>query len=387
MIRTLDENDLAALYSLRRVGFFDQVNPDDADINARQRARLPFTRGYFENDKLASVVTMYPFEMALSGRVVPMGGLASVMSAPEYRRRGHVRALVKNGFERLYEQGVGWSLEFPFDPRYYARFGYRSVSNGRVVELPCSRLFQGTPPEAERLEPNDLDQLKETYAAWAAQHNFALTRNDNAREAWRRLVKSPWEDKERIIYKLQDAYCILMFSYGESEKPNLLDVHDYAYSSPQGRDNLLRFWSNFEGQAEVVRLHLPSDDPLLYDSAEFVKRQSVVQARVVDVSAALGQLSSPQEIHFTLTIEDDFCTWNNTTFAVTMEAGQVEVAPTNKRADLTLDVRTLPLLLSGTIEADAAARLGMLEGELGAARALASLAGNRVPFLIKADFF
>ena len=387
MIRTLTEGNMDALFSLRRVGFFQQIDPDNEAFTAQQRARLSITRGYFAEGELASAATMYPFKMFLSGKVVKMGGLAGVMSAPEYRRRGHVRALLEDGFERLHEQGVGWSLEHPFDPRYYARYGYQSVSNGRMVELPCSRLFQGTPPEAERLELDDLAQLKETHAAWAAQHNFALTRNDNAREAWRRLVKSPWEDKERITYKLQDAYCILMFSYGESGKPNLLNVHDYAYSSPQGRDNLLRFWGNFEGQAEVVRLHLPSDDPLLFDSAEFVKRQSVVQARVVDFSVALTQLSSPQEAHFTLKVEDDFCPWNNATFEVKMNKEQVEVEPTNKSADLTLDVRTLPLLLSGTIEANAAERLGLIEGEVGAARALASLSGNRVPFLIKADFF
>ena len=387
MIRTLTESDMDALFSLRRVGFFQQVDPDNEAFTAQQRARLSITRGYFAEGELASAVTMYPFEMFLSGKVIKMGGLAGVMSAPEYRRRGHVRALLADGFEQLQEQGVGWSLEHPFDPRYYARYGYQSVSNGRVVELPCSRLFQGTPPEAERLELTDLARLKETHAAWAAQHNFALTRADDAREAWRRLVKSPWEDKERIVYKLQDAYCILMFSYGESDKPNLLNVHDYAYSSPQGRDNLLRFWGNFEGQAEVVRLHLPSDDPLLFDSAEFVKRQTVVQARVVDVGAALTKLSSPHEAHFILRVKDDFCTWNNVTFDVTMEARQVEVKPTNKRADLTLDVRTLPLLLSGTLEANAAQRLGLIEGEVGAARALASLAGSRVPLLTKADFF
>ena len=145
MIRTLNESDMNALFSLRRVGFFQQIDPNDAKVSAYQRARLRFTRGYFVKTKLASVITMYPFEMTLGGKVVQMGGLASVMSAPEYRRRGHIRALLKDSFERLHEQGVAWSVEHPFDPRYYARYGYQSVSNGRVVELPCSRLFQGTP--------------------------------------------------------------------------------------------------------------------------------------------------------------------------------------------------------------------------------------------------
>ena len=182
------------------------------------KSRLTLTTGYFVDGNLGSAITLYPFEMNWAGRSVRMAGLAGVMSGPEYRRQGHVRALLLDAFERLYEKGITWSLEYPFDPAYYARFGYQSVPNGRWLELPCQALLQGKPPPAERLEKEDLDKLKPIYEAFARNFNFTLRRKSDVKGEWTRLIKSPWETRERTAYLLEDAYCIFDFRYGKEKK-------------------------------------------------------------------------------------------------------------------------------------------------------------------------
>lgn len=389
MIRTLEERDLDALINLRAVGFFHQI--DSADSKARDyiRSRLPFTTGYFVDADLASVITLYPFEMYWAGRPVAMAGLAGVMSAPEYRRQGHVRMLLSDAFEKLYEKGIAWSLEYPFDPAYYARFGYQSVSNGVWLELPCQALFQGKPPRAERLSKNELDKLKPIYQAFAKDYNFTLRRDSGVRDTWSNLLKSPWESRERSLYLLEDSYCIFDFSYRtKNGEKNILRVHDFAYSSAQGRDNLLRFLGSFEGQADEVTMHLASDDPLVFDYAHHsTAADTILQAKLINVQAALEGSSSPYEISFKFHLIDKICSWNNQTFALTFEGNQVSVEASSGSPDLSMKVSDLVLLLSGSVSARSLESLGRVEGDSNALRALASLAQERIPFMPRADFF
>lgn len=123
-VRRLQEGDLEQLFALRQVSFLDRSNFADETVRARHRARLPYTFGHFLEGRLTSAAVCYPFEMFLAGQRVQVGGLAGVLSAPQTRRRGFVREVLKNILERLSQDGVGWALEYPFDPRFYARYGF-----------------------------------------------------------------------------------------------------------------------------------------------------------------------------------------------------------------------------------------------------------------------
>ena len=326
--------------------------------------------------------------MYLAGRRVKMGGLAGVASKPEYRRRGHIATLLGDALEQLRAAGVGWCLEYPFDPRFYVRYGWQSVTSGALVEVPSEKFLVGRAPDAVRLRREDAQQLKPIHKRWAQGYNFTLSRDDGARPDWTRHIRRPWEARDRFIYKLGDAYCLLDFREDEKAERSVLNVHDYAFLSPEGRHNLFAFLGSFHGQVDRVSLHLPNGEPHLLDWQAYVlKNDHVLQARVVDVKIALESLSSTRETSFTLRVADDFCEWNNQTFAVTLgEKNEVVLAQTSS-PDLSLDVRTLALLLSGSLNATEARRAGLLEGDVEVARALASLVGERTSFMPLSDYF
>ncbi len=386
-VRALGEDDLEQMFAVREVAFLESSDLSDPKTLQRYRDRLPYTRGYFDEGTLTSVYTLFPFEMYLAGRRVKMGGLAGVASKPEYRRRGHIAKLLKDALEQLRAAGVGWCLEYPFDPRFYARYGWQSVKSGALVEVPSERLLRGRAPDAVRLERGDAPQLESIYKRWAQGYNFTLSRDDGARPDWTWHVRRPWEARDRLIYKLGDAYCLLDFREDETGR-SVLNVHDYAFLSPEGRHNLFAFLGSFHGQVDVVSLHLPSGEPHLLDWQAYVhKNDEALQARVVDVKIALESLSSTRETSFTLRVADDFCERNNQTFAVTLgEKTEMALAQTSS-PDLSLDVKTLALLLSGSLNATEARRAGLLEGDVEVARALASLAGERTSFMPLSDYF
>jgi predicted acetyltransferase len=385
MIRTLQEDDLEALFAIREVSF---PGEDASGARERQLARLPWTRGYFIDGKLASAAGMYPFQMHFAGKLLEMGGLAGVQTPPEFRRRGLVRELLHDGLERLRDQGVGWCLEHPFDPRFYARYGWQSVLGGLQVSFPSELLQRKQRTEAQRLDPvaADITPLREIHRNWAARHNFPPSRSDASRRGWERIVKPPWKKKSALAYLLEGAYCLLRLERSPAGQLELT-VSDYAFDSATGRGNLLAFLGNFAGQVRRVHMFLPTGEPLLSSLQAYIQPNThSLQARVVDVKAALEPLSTEQELTFNLRVRDDFCDWNKQTLKVTFDNG-IHVAPTRAEADLSLDVRTLALLLCGALEPEAAQSNGGLEGNLRYAEALTSLAGGRRPFLALADYF
>ena len=390
MIRFLTEDDLPQLFAIRQVAYLDTSDYSTPEARQRHVDRLPYTRGFFDGDTLTSAAIVYPFEIFFAGQPVPMGGLASVLSAPEYRRRGHVEALLKDALSNLRAQGVGWCVEYPFDPRYYARYGWGSVPSGFVVTCPSDKLFGGRAQGAKRLTKDELGRLEPTYARWAAGYNFTRKRGERVHGSWSNILFRAWETRERFIYKLDGAYCVLSLTFNDAADMMTLTVKDYAYSSPEGRSHLWRFIGSFYGQADRVRLHLPGDEPLLFDLQGYVEaNRSSFQARVVDVTRALSGLSCETALDFTLGVRDDFCEWNDGVFRLELSPNgvQVEKVGAAKNADVSLDVRALPLLLSGGVNARTAQRIGLAEGDLKYLEALTTLAGGRVPYMAKADYF
>ena len=386
-VRALSEDDLEQMFAVREVAFLEPADLSDPKTLQRYKDRLPYTRGYFDEGTLTSVYTLFPFEMYLAGKRVKMGGLAGVASKPEYRRRGHIATLLKDALEQLRAAGIGWCLEYPFDPRFYARYGWQSVKSGALVEVPSETLLRRRAPDAVRLKQEEVEQLRPIHKRWAQGYNFTLSRDDGARPDWTRHVRRPWEARDRLIYRLEDAYCLLDFREDEKAR-SVLNVHDYAYSSPAGRRDLFAFLGSFHGQVDLVSLHLPNGEPRLLDWQAYVlKNDEALQARVVDVKLALEALPCPFETSFTLRVKDDFCEWNNQIFQVTLgEKNEVALAQ-GASPDLSLDVRTLALLLSGSLSAEAARRAGLVEGETEAVRALASLAGEQTSFMPLSDYF
>ncbi len=383
-IRKLTPNDIEQLVSVREIAFLDSSSPDDEEVRYRHERRLPHSKGLFVGATLSSAATVYPLSMYLGGKLVAMGGLASVQSAVEYRRRGHVKALLHDWLEELKNGGVGFCLEFPFDPRYYARFGWQSVANGVTLSFPADLLLSKKVEAKRLLAPAAPAELKPIYDGWARNYNGALSRSDDSVRNFNHVLQRPWEARPRPVYLLDEAYCVVEIKH---EDGVTVTVADYAYSSPRGRKNLLAFLGLFSGQAKTLTVHLPADDPLVAELQPYLKPNNVLQARIIDVKHALSALTADAEGRFSLRVSDDFCNWNNQTFLLEFEGGRVSFKPWGQTPDVSTDVRVLTALVMGALSAEAALQTGLFNGKLEHAKALASLSGGREFFMPRADYF
>jgi len=387
--RPLTEADLEQVLHLRGVAF------GHGHIETL-RWRLPYALGAFSGGRLRSMTIMVPFENYLGGRRVNVAGLSGVATAPEARRQGLVAQGLRRWFADLRERGFGWSSEHPFDPTFYARLGYQTVRNGHTLELPMARLksaargarWDGDEALAEPASPSDAPAMAGVFAPWAQRFSFALTREDGLKPYWDWTFKRPAEDLTYYAYLAEDAYAVLA-PREVPEGRTVLAVRDFAYTSPAGWRRVMALLASFDGQAEVVRLHLPPGDPVASDWAAYHTAQAPeLQVRVIDLQAALASLPWTEEARVTLAVADPDCPWNDGTFDVEVQPGGATVARSaGSEAEAGIGIRALVALLTGESSAASLLADGRAEGSLEALTRLANPLANHPVFKPHNDHF
>jgi len=383
-IRAVPEDRIDDLLRNALVSFGPLSPRAETWLREHLRHTLAFTLGSFQRDRLASAATVYPFQAWIGGTRHPVGGLAAVATAPWARRHGHVEALLRRWLERLRDEGVGWCAEHPFDPRFYARYGFESLPNGQVVELSPEVFGDRRPPDAREIGPDDPTELPPIHAAFAARYGFALTRDDRARDAWQNVLR-PWDGPPRHAFVLEGAYVVFCVA---DDGTGTLHVTDYAYATPEGRRNLWSFLAAFRGQAPKVQIHLPPGEPLLADhQARRSIRSPLLQVRLVELTAALAPLRAAHARTWRIRLYDALCPWNDGTFALALTPDGCTAARTDEPADAELDARALVALLGQGAPPELLAAAGRARGDLEALRALSELTRGRPTFHARADGF
>lgn len=386
-IRRLSEDDLEAAQAVRWAAFTRP--PDVESANARMLPLLEYTLGAFERGRLVSVVTMRDTGAYLGGSVQPFAGMAGVATAPQARRRGHVRALILRWFEEMNEQGVGFIGEFPFDIAYYPLFGFQSVPYGRRLEVPIKRFAQHLAalgesrrrPDAEEVDHFD-KRVAERYDAYAARYDFPMHRRRGPpRDTWASALLPPWSPEHRYTYLVPGGYLSVQIGPGDT-----MTVWDHAWLDPGARADVLAFVAAMEGNYEKVRIFLPPDDPLVVEwQGHYSASQNAYQLRIANLGAALAPFRAPVEQHLRLRLRDDSCPWNDGVFDLTLSpAGnhveRVAGSSDSGRVDAALDQRALVSLLCNAVSPAGLLLAGLAEGSLESLEALARLRGRPVFF-------
>lgn len=392
-VRPLTAADIDAAVAIRSFAQWGRVDDDHKQRFARS---VPRSLGSFQDGTLAAIATMHEFDVYVGGSKVTFGGLAGVATSPTHRRKGHVAGLLRAWYERLHDDGIGLSGEFPFDPSFYARYGYQTLVNGCVFDMPVERLPRGA-HDAVEIGPDRWAELAPIHAAYARRFSLALARTDAMRDHWRTVLAPFWATTPFHAFLMEDAY--LIFSVDDSQDaptyPKVL-VRDVAYASPAGRDAVFAFLADLAGRVARVRIHLPPGDPLLAMWSSWYATESIsYQVRVVDVERALAPLRGEHERSFSLLLRDGECPWNDGVFDVQLTADgcSAKRSPSAARAvgpgaaDVALDVNTLAALLFGAVDPAAAVATGLAEGDGGAIIDLARLVSGCPTYVSTADHF
>ncbi len=391
-IRSLEEDDFEALCAIRRFAFLDDTDYDEARNRRELLEYMAHMAGGFIDEELVVAGAMLPLEMYHGGRSVPVGGLASVVSAAEHRRRGHVRQLLRPMLAKLRDDGVGWCLQYPFNLSFYAQFGWQTIVNGLFAEVSADHFRDGvTVDGVRRFDPEDDDDIAAVdriYESWARQFNFTMNRSHGVHAPWRHIhMGDPRRlaEKGQFGFLIDDvAYCDLAIRR-DDERKQVARVLDWAYTTSRGRRQLLRLWGTLSGQLDRFELQFPVDDPLSAElTTHLVASPHPVQLRIVDVVSALTGIRCTSPVDTTVAVEDSFCDWNQATFRLTSDEGRLQVTETDDAPQVEIGIDALALVTSGS-PVDLR-RTGLGRGPEEALASLQSLA-DRGSYIPICDYF
>jgi predicted acetyltransferase len=399
VVRPLREDDLDVWLRLRHASFGAPREPRDPEVRKVLTSRLPYSRGVEVDGRLAACCTWHPFRAWIGGVRVRVGALASVVTAPEARRRGLARTLILTGLEELRDEGVGWSLEQPFDPRFYARLGFRAFPAGVVLEMPLERL-PGDARDVDYVPTTLADrELRRDHAAFASAHSFAFDRDqpfgppdpegEELPLRWRDLREAPAAGAtETTAYRAEGGYALIATrGFGAEGRLHVVDV---AWRDAAARRRVLAMLTAWRGQVGGVRIDLPVHDRLaLAEAPRYAARREILQGRIIDLAAALTPLRAPDggdAAPLTLRVHDDVLAWNDGVWHVAPGLEGTEVEPTTRTPEVEIRAGGLAAILAGVPPA-AVRAAGDVEGPLGPLHRLAATTADHPTFHGTADFF
>jgi predicted acetyltransferase len=329
------------------------------------------TFGLFDGGALRAAYTLCDFHAHWGGDLVlALGGIAGVGSFAEARGRGHVGELLRHSFVEQRERGQFVSALYPFAWAFYRRFGYDWVGERRRVTLPLRHVRAA--PEGRNVREIPAGEarpvLEPVYTASARNYRGVF---DAATHRWHDLLAHN-DGRTTYVYVHQspgsdgpDGY--LLWRYPGSGDTG--QVRELVANSPAAYRGLLSLLHYFETQVSKASVGLPTDDPLWSHVMHWdleTKVSPVFMGRVVDVVGALNALGTRPGVPdgaATFTVRDEHALWNDGTFHVTCEAGNVTCsrAENGSTPGLVFDIQAFSQAFWGTPTLESLRRTGRVE--------------------------
>ena len=359
-----------------RYAFSPEDGPYDPEEDDDDREHLADYRGLFDGDDPVAVCGHHDFTLRIRGRDRDAAGLSAVASPPEHRRQGHIERLLRESLTEYDDDGVRFSVLWPFEHPFYRRYGWATVNRYRWVKAPPEQLAFAAEAsdggdeagEFRRLDEDDHGAAADLLAATAERYDFTMARTE---AWWREYTLRGWKTDPYVYGFERDGDLRALLSYAFEERDDgdgrAMVVSDAAVADPADWDHVFRFCRDHDSQVERVRLRLPADVSLLdrVDDPRAVTEE--VRAgpmfRLVDVPDALTALTPDPDLDaaFTLAVDDPLVDWHDRPVRVAVANGEVDAervdpdepgAAGSTVADVTAGIGALSQLYAGYRDVD-----------------------------------
>ncbi|HEV3492589.1 MAG TPA: GNAT family N-acetyltransferase [Reyranella sp.] len=120
--------DLETMVQALLVEAFREGSSTDGDYYARHGVpdRILIAR---EAQQVVGHLALYRRPVKMGDEVLEIGMIGAVAVAPDHRRRGHCRRLLRRAHDDLRARSIPFSILFAFEPRVYLSSGYRLMQN------------------------------------------------------------------------------------------------------------------------------------------------------------------------------------------------------------------------------------------------------------------
>ena len=396
-MRRLTTDDTAQYNALLRYAFqvtdseLAAIGWDQKDMEKSKKPVLKKTEsfGFFDGDKLASQISIYPMQVNIYGRMYKMGGVTGVATYPEYSQHGLMSRLIKEALQNMRENHQSISMLYPYFIPYYRKKGWEIVTDIMTytikdTQLPKRRRTEGM---VERV-PIDSEDIRTVHDQFTAMRHGALKRNDlEWEEYWR------WEADDVLVavyYNLKEEPTGYLVYYISND---VFRIKEFVYINEEAYHGLWNYISAHFSMIDKVVGNNYTNEPmafLLEDSEIQEEIKPYMMARIVDFEAFIRKfpfdiISMYDDLHFI--IEDPVMECNNGDFTLRWDAkGEtiVERGGTRGRT-VRCNIQTLTTMFFGYRRPSYLRRIERLEADDEAVRILEDILPIDQPYF--SDYF
>ena len=397
VMRKLTTDDTAQYNALLRYAF--QVT--DSELKAlgwnrkeMERSKKPVLKktesfGFFDGEKLASQISIYPMQMNVFGTMYPMGGVTGVATYPEYAGHGLMSRLVKVALQNMMENHQCISMLYPYAIPFYRRKGWEIVTDKMTFtikdsQLPGVRQVEGM---VERVDTESED-LHRVHDRFTRMRHGALKRNElEWEEYWR------WEADDILVAVYYDAeeeptgYLVYYISN------DVFRIKEMVTITQEARHGLWNYISAHFSMIDKVVGYNYTNEPmafLLEDSEIQEEIRPCMMARIVDFEGFIRSypfdiISIHDDLHFEIT--DPVMECNSGHFSLTWdEKGRTILKRDSREGELVrCNIQTLATMFLGYRRPAYLRRVEKLEAGDEAVRILEDIIPNEQPYF--SDYF
>ncbi len=216
-----------------------------------------FAVGAFVDDYAHALATVIMFDCNFNERVIKCGGVAGVACSPPMRKRGLVKAVLREVLQRLHDENVEISALWPFSYPFYEKMGYAVTD----LQYEVTQEIEAIAPvgDSSAFRPVKLEayeSLMPLHQRWMKLFNLSLERNASR---WQRQLTRP--ERQFVLYQHNDGYMLWNL---QDPKDRTLEVVEWAYLTEQAFHDGLALIKNC-GQLAFDRAKwlMPELTPLL----------------------------------------------------------------------------------------------------------------------------
>lgn len=333
----------------------------------------------FDDGKLATSFSNIPFTMRANGLSMPMAGVSTVGTQPEYRRRGLVRRIHTQALAQMRDAGQPVAALWASQAAIYQRYGYAMTTVRRhyAVDTADIRFHDGQvgSGRVKRIGADTgYDIIKAIYIEFIGGRTCYLHR---AKDLWLDNVLEPVEEDGPIWIAVCYAetghatgyvvYTLRAGKVNHSSRDQELKVRELVWLDQDAYRSLWSFIASHDLVGRVAWNDAPADDPAMEFFLEprllHARDQEGAWFRIVDVAKALGGRGYDVTADIAIGIEPDSLTpWNDGVWRLETSAEGAHARPTNETPDIRLNAKALISLFTGFRSATELAGWGLLDG-------------------------
>lgn len=340
--------------------------------------------GWFDGQKLASQIAVYPMKMNIHGVIYKMAGVTGVATYPEYSNLGLMNDLMIKSIENMKKEGQTISVLYPYSIPFYRRKGWEIISDKmsftiKDTQLPKTMTSKG---RVERVS-TDSDDLKELYNKFSYARHGALIRGDlEWEEYWR------WEVDDTIVALYYndkneaEGYLVYVI------ENDVFHIKEMVYINFEARIGLWNYIFAHFSMVDEVKGYNYTNEPiafLLEDSEIKETIRPYIMARITDVKGFINNypfLRKPKNKKINLIIKDDMAKWNNASFMIYWNEDKQTVCKriskeykrnSKDRYIIKMDIKTLTTMLMSYKSPSYLYKIGRIEATANAIKLLESI--------------